>query len=138
LALHRISRIFIGGKWWSRSQLGTQTHTTWRMVCVNSECVSSCNYTINFLGLCSRHHKIEILIKKQKNPYQITSMAEVQSNTIYINIYFLWVVYIAVNNYMFMPLHWPSSGCTISCYKVKLHNIKRVYYCWRDIIHKFL
>ena len=26
------------------------------------------------------------------------------------------VVYLAINNYMFQPLYWPSSGCT-PCYK---------------------
>ena len=29
------------------------------------------------------------------------------------------MAHIAVNNYMFRPLYRPSSGCTVSCYKVK-------------------
>jgi len=27
---------------------------------------------------------------------------------------------LAINNYMFRPLYWPSSGCTPSCYKVTI------------------
>ena len=48
----------------------------------------------------------------------------------------LWVVYIAVNNYMFRPLHRQSSGCILSCYKVKVYNVQCVYYCRRDLLHK--
>ena len=34
----------------------------------------------------------------------------------------LQVVHLAVNNYTFRPLYWPSSGCTPSCYKVTTQN----------------
>jgi hypothetical protein len=27
---------------------------------------------------------------------------------------------LAVNNYMFRPLYWPSSGCIATCYKVSI------------------
>ena len=29
-------------------------------------------------------------------------------------------VNLAINNYMFRPLYWPSSSCTTSCYKVTI------------------
>jgi len=41
-------------------------------------------------------------------------------STVKHNLYLLRVVYKSVNNYMFRPLYWPSSGCTLTCYKAKL------------------
>jgi len=32
-------------------------------------------------------------------------------------------------------LYRPSSGCTTSCYKVKLYNMQDACYWWRDVIH---
>jgi hypothetical protein len=32
-------------------------------------------------------------------------------------------------------LYRPSSGCTTSCYKVKLHNMQGACYWWRDLVH---
>jgi len=37
-------------------------------------------------------------------------------STVKHNVYLLWMVYKSVNNYMFRPLYWPSSCCTVTCY----------------------
>jgi len=32
-------------------------------------------------------------------------------------------------------LYRPSSGCTTSCYKVKLYNMQGACYSWRDLVY---
>jgi hypothetical protein len=57
-----------------------------------------------------------------------------------LQVYLQWVVYIAVNNYMFRPLYRPSSGCSLSCFKVKLYNIQCAYYFYfiqNQLMHFF-
>lgn len=56
--------------------------------------------------------------------------SQVSRSTVKHDLYLLRVFYKSVNNYMFRPLYWPSSGCTLNCNKAN-HTITMWLYIVR-------
>jgi len=117
------------------------THGTYRLGPGVHEFFQKSLSHIQFLGArtrCKSYNKniqmlgvtVQSFIVRVSNP----GYDHICRSTVKHNLYLLRVVYKSVNNYMFRPLYWPSSGCTVTCYKAN-HSTYSVTVVWRDLVH---